>query len=57
MVKKKKMAKKKKKYRRPEFDSWVRKIPWKREWQPTPVFFPGESHGQSSLVSYRVEHD
>ena len=33
-------------------DPWVRKIPWRREWQPTPVFLPGESHGQSSLVGY-----
>ena len=32
------------------FDPWVRKIPWKREWPPTPVFLPGESHGQRSLV-------
>ena len=32
------------------FDSWVRKIPWRREWQPTPVFLPGESHRQRSLV-------
>ena len=30
--------------------SWVRKIPWRREWQPTPVFLPGEAHGQRSLV-------
>ena len=30
------------------------KIPWRREWQPTPVFLPGEFHGQRSLVSYRV---
>ena len=29
---------------------WVRKIPWRREWQPAPVFLPGESHGQRSLV-------
>ena len=28
------------------FDPWVRKIPWRRKWQPTPVFLPGESHGQ-----------
>ena len=28
------------------------KIPWRREWQPTPVFSPGESHGQRSLVGY-----
>ena len=35
---------------RPGFDSWVGKIPWRREWQPTPVFVPGEFHGQRSLV-------
>ena len=34
------------------FDSWVRKIPWRREWQPTPVFLPGEFHGQRSLVGF-----
>ena len=38
--------------RRPKFDPWVRKIPWKKEWLPTVVFFPGESHGQRSLVGY-----
>ena len=32
------------------FDSWVGKIPWRREWLPTPVFCPGEFHGQKSLV-------
>ena len=31
---------------------WVRKIPWRRKWQPTPVFLPGESHGQKSPVGY-----
>jgi len=31
------------------FDPWVGKIPWRREWQPTPVFLPGEFHGQRSL--------
>ena len=39
---------------------WVGKIPWRRKWQPTPVFFffstpvflPGEPHGQRSLVGY-----
>ena len=31
---------------------WVRKILWRRKWQPTPVFLPGESHGQKSLVGY-----
>ena len=34
------------------FDPWVRKIPWSRKWQPTPVFLLGESHGQWSLVGY-----
>jgi len=32
------------------FDLWVGKIPWRRAWQLTPVFFPGESHGQRSLA-------
>jgi len=31
---------------------WVRKIPWSRKWQPTPVFLPGKSHGQRSQVGY-----
>ena len=35
-----------------EFDPWVGKIPWRREWQPTLVFLPGEFHGQRSLVGY-----
>ena len=34
------------------FDSWVGKIPGRRKWQPTPVFLPGKSHGQRSLVGY-----
>ena len=34
------------------FDRWVGKIPWERKWQPTPVFLPGEPHGQRSLVGY-----
>ena len=43
------------------FDPWVGKIPWKRERPPTPVFLPGESHGQRSLAGYspwghRVRH-
>ena len=44
-------------------DPWVRKIPWRRKWQPTPVFLPGESHGERSLVGCsswgyrRVGHD
>ena len=45
------------------FNPWVRKIPWRRKSQFTPVFLPGESHGQRSLVGYispwgrRVGHD
>ena len=34
--------------RRGKFDPWIRKTPWSRKWQPTPVFLPGESHGQRS---------
>ena len=37
---------------RPGFNPWVRKIPWRRKWQPTPVFLPGESRGRRSLVGY-----
>ena len=40
------------KCRRHEFDPWVGKIPWRKKWQPTPVFLPGESHGQRSLAGY-----
>ena len=49
--------------RRPGFDPWVRKIPWRRKWLPTPIFLPGKSHRQRSLVDYspqgckRVGHD
>ena len=45
------------------FDLWVRKIPWKRKWQPTPIFFQGKPHGQTCLVAYipwihkRMEHN
>ena len=38
------------KCRRPRFDCWVWKIPWRRECLLTPVFFPGEFHGQRSLA-------
>ena len=34
------------------FKPWVREIPWRRAWQPTPVFLPGETRGQRSLVGY-----
>ena len=36
--------------KRCRFDPWVRKIPWRRKWQPTPVFLSGEFHGQRSLA-------
>ena len=34
------------------FDPWVRKIPWRREWPPTPGSLPGESQEQRSLAGY-----
>ena len=37
-------------YNRHAIDPWVGKIPWRSAWQPTPVFMPGESHGQRSMV-------
>ena len=52
-----------KKSGRCRFDTWVGKFPCKREWQPTPVFLPGESHGQGepgglqSMGSQRVGHN
>ena len=39
-------------YRRHGFHPWVEKIPWRRKWQPTPAFLPGESHGPRSLAGY-----
>ena len=39
-------------HKRHTFNLWVAKIPWKREWQPTPAFLPGESHGQRRLTGY-----
>ena len=38
--------------RRHRFNPWVRKIPWRRKWPPTPVFLPGKFHGQRRLVRY-----
>ena len=38
--------------RRCGLDPWMGKIPWKREWFPTPIFLPGEVHGQRSLAGY-----
>ena len=49
--------------RRRGFNPWVGKIPWRRAWQPTPVFLPGKSRGQRSLAGYsprgrkRIRHD
>ena len=48
--------------RRRRFDAWVAKIPWRRKWQPTPVFLSRESHGQRNLGDYspwglRVRHN
>ena len=39
-------------YRRPGFDPWARKIPWRRKWQTSPVFLAGEFKGQRRLVGY-----
>ena len=41
-----------KRRRKHEFDPCVGKIPWSSKWQPTPVFLPGKSYGQKSLVGY-----
>ena len=47
----------------PRFNSWVRKLPWRKKWQPTPVFLSGKFHGQRNLEGYspcgckRVGHD
>ena len=48
--------------RRPRFNPRVRKIAWRRKWQPTPVLLPGEFHGQRIETDYnpwncRVRHD
>ena len=42
-------------HKRYRFYPWVQKIPWRRAWQPTPVFLPGESHRQRSLAGYRLQ--
>ena len=41
-------------HKRCRFDPWVWKIPWRRKWQPTPVFLPGESRGPGSLAGYSL---
>ena len=40
-------------HKRHRFHLWIRKIPWRRAWQPTPVLWPGESPGERSLAAYR----
>ena len=42
--------------KRRRFNPWVRKTPWRREWQTTPVFLPGESRGQRGLAGRGVRH-
>ena len=42
-------------HKRYGFDPWVGKMPWRRKWQPSAVFFPGESHGQRSLKGYNPQ--
>ena len=39
-------------HKKPWFDPWVKMIPWRRKWQPSPVFLPGEFHAQRSLAGY-----
>jgi len=39
-------------HNRCRFDAWVKEIPWRRKWQPIPVFLPGKFGGQRSLVGY-----
>ena len=34
------------------FKTWVRKVPWKKKWQPTPILLSGESRGQRTLAGY-----
>ena len=41
--------------KRCRFDPWVKKILWRRAWQPTPVFFPGEFFGPRSLAGYSLQ--
>ena len=40
--------------RRRGFDTWVGKIPWRKKWQPTPVFLPGKFHGERNLVVHGI---
>ena len=42
-------------HKRCGFDPWIGKIPWRRAWQPIPIFLPGECHKQRSLVGYGLQ--
>ena len=42
-------------HRRLRFDPWVGKIPWRKAWQPSPIFLPGETHGQLSVAGYGAQ--
>ena len=42
-------------WRRCRFDLWIGKLPWRKKWQPIPVFLPGKSHGQKSLEGYNQQ--
>ena len=46
------MVKNARRCKRHRFDPWVGEMPWRRKWQPTPVFLPEKSHRQRSLVGY-----
>ena len=41
-------------HKRQGFNPWAGKMPWRRSWQPTPAFLPGESHGWKSLENYSL---
>ena len=43
--------------RRCKFNPWIRKIPWRRKWQPTIAFLPGKSHEQRNLAGYSLWHN
>ena len=55
-IKKKKKKKKPscqcRRHKTPKFDPWIGKVPWRKAWQHTPVFLPGEFHGQKRLTGY-----
>ena len=50
----KELARQCRRRKRQRFNPCIGKIPWRRAWQPTPVFLPGESHRQRSLTGYSL---